>query len=76
MGPDRAWHALRRGADRAGQWIAWSPDGSRIGAGPVAPEDGDDRGRTPGADPPRAMVAGILAADATLDDGGFGPSGS
>jgi hypothetical protein len=78
-----AWHRWRSGmfpveplADRAGRSIAWSPDGSRIGAGPGAPEDLHDRGRTDGDDPHRAVVEGLRAADAMLGRGGFGPTGS
>jgi hypothetical protein len=59
---------------QAGRSIAWSPDGSRIGAGPEAPEDRDDWGRAAGEDPQQTVVEGLLAADAMLDGGGIGPT--
>jgi hypothetical protein len=56
----------------AGRWVAWSPDGARIVAHSVAPEDLDDLILRAGADPERCIVEGIPEEDTVLGGGGFG----
>jgi hypothetical protein len=45
----------------AGQWIAWSPDGSRIVAHATEAEGLDDLVRAVGEDPEECLVEGIPA---------------
>jgi hypothetical protein len=51
----------------AGQWVAWSPDGSRISASAVNPELLDDLLRTAGEDPAFCVIEGIPDDDLHSD---------
>jgi hypothetical protein len=42
-----------------GQWVAWSPDGTRIAASAASPELLDDILQANGEDPARCVVEGI-----------------
>jgi hypothetical protein len=50
----------------AGQWIAWSPDGSRIVANATDPERLDDLVRAVGEDPEECLVEGIPAEGSVI----------
>ncbi|MCI0639850.1 MAG: hypothetical protein L0Y72_19460 [Gemmataceae bacterium] len=52
----------------AGQWVAWSPDGSRIAASAASPELLDGLLFANGLDPALCVVEGIPAADATIGE--------
>jgi len=51
----------------AGQWVAWSPDGSRVAASAAQPELLDEVLRAAGEDPATCVIEGIPG-----DDGLFG----
>jgi hypothetical protein len=46
-------------AKYVGQWVAWSPDGSRVAASAPDPEMLDDLLRECGEDPARCVLEGI-----------------
>jgi hypothetical protein len=50
----------------AGQWIAWSPDGSRIVAHATDPQGLDDLVRAVGEDPEKCLVEGIPAEGSVI----------
>ncbi|MBI3468135.1 MAG: hypothetical protein HY000_34445 [Planctomycetes bacterium] len=58
-----------------GQWIAWSPDGTRIVASSEDPEKLDDLVQAAGEDPSQCVVTGIPDLDATLGGGSLGWEG-
>jgi len=58
--------------EHAGQWIAWSPDGSRIVAHAHDPEVLDELVLQAGEDPERCVIEGIPEADALLGDESLG----
>ena len=53
-------------ASYAGQWIAWSPDGSRIVAHTTDPECLDSCIRAVGEDPQFCQIEGIPADDSVI----------
>ena len=57
----------------AGQWIAWSPDGTRIVAHAEDPEVLDDLILQADQDPARCIVEGIPKEDALLGGQSLGP---
>ncbi len=63
---NRARFPVEKLAAYAGQWIAWSPDGSRIVAHTADPEGLDDCIRAVGEDPQLCLVEGIPAEDSVL----------
>ncbi len=69
---NRAKFSVSELARYAGQWIAWSPDGSRIVARADDPEALDDLVLQAGADPQRCIVEGIPEEDAVLGFGNIG----
>ena len=56
-------------AKHRGDWVAWSPDGSRIVASSRDPDALDDLVRAAGEDPEQCPVEGIPETDSVL--GGF-----
>ncbi|GEM_PF-1962384 len=52
----------------AGQWVAWSPDGTRIAASADRPELLDGLLRAFGEDPASCVVEGIPGDDALLGE--------
>ena len=55
-------------AKYAGQWVAWSPDGTRIAASAVSPELLDDILEANGEDPALCVVEGIPEVDALIGE--------
>jgi hypothetical protein len=53
-------------ARHAGEWVAWSPDGTRILASSRDPELLDDLIRAAGGDPEDCVVEGIPEADSVI----------
>ncbi len=53
----------------AGQWVAWSPDGTRVVASADAPAALEDLVRAAGEDPARCVLEGIPDGDAVLGGG-------
>ncbi|MFI5456290.1 MAG: hypothetical protein ACHRXM_12655 [Isosphaerales bacterium] len=56
----------------AGQWVTWSPDGSRIVAHADDPEVLDELVVQAGEDPERCVIEGIPEEDALLGGGSLG----
>ena len=52
----------------AGQWVAWSPDGSRVAASAARPELLDQLLRSTGEDPAACVIEGIPSDDALFGD--------
>ena len=52
----------------AGQWVAWSPDGSRVAASAAHPELLDGLLRACDEEPADCVVEGIPGADALLGE--------
>src|SRR4051812_31447511 len=50
----------------AGEWVAWSPDGTRIVADSRDPEALDDLIRAVGEDPEQCVVEGIPDSDSVI----------
>ncbi len=55
-------------AQYAGQWVAWSPDGTRIAASAPRPELLDEILEANGEDPTQCVVEGIPDDDALIGD--------
>ncbi len=53
-------------AKHRGEWIAWSPDGTRLVAASRDPDALDDFVRAAGEDPENCAVEGIPDADCVL----------
>jgi hypothetical protein len=53
-------------ASYAGEWIAWSADGSRIIAHTTDPKGLDDLVRAAGEDPEECLIEGITAEDSLI----------
>jgi len=53
-------------AKHRGEWIAWSPDGTRIVAASKDPDALDDLVRKAGEDPENCPIEGIPDADCVL----------
>jgi hypothetical protein len=53
-------------AKHRGEWVAWSPDGTRVVASSRDPEVLDDLIRAAGADPEECPVEGIPDTDSVL----------
>jgi hypothetical protein len=58
-----------------GQWVAWSPDGTRVVASSTDPDALEDLVRAAGEDPMFCVVEGIPEHD-SLIGGGLEPEGS
>jgi hypothetical protein len=56
----------------SGQWVAWSPDGSRIVAHAQYPDVLDELVVQAGEDPERCIVEGVPEDDALLGSAGLG----
>ena len=61
---NRAAFPVEELARFAGQWVAWSPDGSRVAASAADPELLDGLLRTRGEDPTLCVIDGIPGDDA------------
>jgi hypothetical protein len=55
-------------AQYAGDWVAWSPDGSRVAAAARSPELLDSLLRACGEDPAGCVVEGIPGGDSLFGD--------
>ena len=53
-------------AKRAGQWVAWSPDGSRIVASSFEPSKLDELILAAGEDPEQCLIEGIPDSDCVI----------
>ncbi len=53
-------------AKHAGEWVAWSPDGTRIVASSATLEDLDDLVRGTGEDPEQCPIEGIPDTDSVI----------
>jgi hypothetical protein len=58
----------------SGQWVAWSPDGSRIVAHAEFPDVLEELVIQAGEDPERCVLEGIPEEDALLGGAGLGPT--
>jgi len=65
---NRATFPVEKMANYVGQWVAWSPDGTRIAASARSPEFLDAILAANGEDPALCVVEGIPDADALLGD--------
>jgi hypothetical protein len=65
---NRASFPVDRLAQYAGQWVAWSPDGSRVAASASSPELLDAILEANGEDPAACVVEGIPGHDALLGE--------
>ena len=65
---NRAAFPAQELARYAGQWVAWSPDGTRIAASASGPEFLDAMLEANGEDPALCVVEGIPDGDALLGD--------
>jgi hypothetical protein len=65
---NRAAFPIAELAKYAGQWVAWSPDGTRIAAGASSPELLDGLLEAIGEDPALCVVEGIPDDDAVLGE--------
>jgi hypothetical protein len=66
---NRARWPMHELARYSGDWIAWSPDGSRTVAHAADPASLDELVRKAGEDPERCIVEGIPEKDAMLGGG-------
>src|SRR3954453_18317137 len=69
---NRARFPLEELGRYAGRWVAWSPDGARVGAPAANPQLLDALTRDAGEDPEHCLVEGIPAEDAVIGGAGFG----
>jgi hypothetical protein len=69
---NRSAFPLEELARHAGQWIAWSPDGSRIVAHARDLEALDGLVFKAGVDPEECVLEGIPAEDAVIGGGSLG----
>jgi hypothetical protein len=60
---NRAAFPVEELAKYSGQWVAWSPDGTRVAASADSPEKLDDLLRACGEDPACCVVEGIPGDD-------------
>ncbi len=69
---NRAAFPVEELAKYAGQWVAWSPDGTRVAASALSPEILDGILEATGEDPALCVVEGIPDDDALIGeaDGG------
>jgi hypothetical protein len=65
---NRAAFPVEELAKYAGQWVAWSPDGSRVAASASSPEMLDDLLRTCGENPVCCVIEGIPGDDPLLGE--------
>jgi hypothetical protein len=65
---NRAAFPVEELAKYAGQWVAWSPDGSRVAAHSADPETLDALLRANGDDPAVCVIEGIPADDQACFD--------
>ena len=63
---NRAIFPVAELAKYTGQWVAWSPDGSRIAASAKNPDLLDSLLRAKGEDPSQCVIEGIPADDAAI----------
>jgi hypothetical protein len=67
---NRAAVSVEELAKYAGEWVAWSPDGSRVVAHARSPELLDGLVRACGEDPACCVVEGIPGDDGLFDEAG------
>jgi hypothetical protein len=65
---NRTMFPLEELAKYSGQWVAWSPDGTRVVAHATEPSALDDLIRAGGEDPEQCVVEGIPAGDSVIGD--------
>jgi hypothetical protein len=65
---NRAAFPVEQLAQHAGQWVAWSPDGSRIAASAADPQDLDELVRAAGEDPAAGVIEGIPDDDSLFGE--------
>jgi hypothetical protein len=65
---NRAAFPVEKLAKYTGQWVAWSPDGTRIAASAPCPELLDGILAASGEDPALCVVEGIPESDALLGE--------
>jgi hypothetical protein len=65
---NRAAFPVEKLAEYAGQWVAWSPDGTRVAASAPSPELLDAILVANGEDPAKCVVEGIPADDALIGE--------
>jgi hypothetical protein len=65
---NRAAFPVEELAKYAGQWVAWSPDGTHIAASALSPELLDGILEANGEDPALCVVEGIPGDDALLGE--------
>ena len=63
---NRAAFPLDELAKHRGEWVAWSPDGTRLVAASRTPDDLDDLVRAAGEDPENCPIEGIPGADCVI----------
>jgi hypothetical protein len=63
---NRVAFSLEELAKHRGEWVAWSPDGTRLVATSRNPDDLDDLVRAAGENPEDCPVEGIPDADCVL----------
>ena len=63
---NRAAFPLEELAKHRGEWVAWSPDGTRLVAASRNPDALDDLIRAAGEDPENCPVTGIPDSDTVL----------
>ena len=65
---NRAAFSVEELAKYAGQWVAWSPDGTRVAASAASPELLDAILEANGEDPATCVVEGIPDHDALIGE--------
>ena len=65
---NRAAFPVKELAQYAGEWVAWSPDGSRVAASARSPELLDSLLRARGEDPACCVVEGIPGEDSLFGE--------
>src|SRR5438128_12647983 len=73
---NRAAFPVSELAKYAGQWVAWSPDGTRIAASAASPEMLDGLLRGSGEDPDRCVIEGIPGDEALFGEADGSSAGS
>jgi DNA-binding transcriptional MocR family regulator len=63
---NRAAFPLEELAKHRGEWVAWSPDGTRLVATSRDPDALDDLIRAAGEDPENCLITGIPDSDSVL----------